>query len=257
VSESTESTSRSGKSALSWQKHLGLILGGATSILICLKLLAVANWDSNTAFGILAAAGTTNVLTGTLLAVLPVLYGYFFVFTMPRIEQKLRRRTRVERSAARLLETWPTVLLVVLVPAYLIVVILAMFIVQIAVRIWQSRQERKRSARANNEGKTEEERPSRFEMTSVTLAAVVMLSYSSLAIPWLPAEVANTEAGKQTVYVLDRSGDVVTILLADGRKLQQIDGASITGEYCQLGSRWWSAPAAAFLTEPRYPSCPD
>ena len=38
-----------------WQNHVGLIVGAATATLVCIKILAVANWDMNTAFGVLAA----------------------------------------------------------------------------------------------------------------------------------------------------------------------------------------------------------
>lgn len=68
-----------------WEKHVGLLAAGATTTLICLKILAVAGWDSITAFGILASGGTVNVLTGTLLAVLPMLYGAVAVFLLPRV----------------------------------------------------------------------------------------------------------------------------------------------------------------------------
>lgn len=71
-----------------WQNHVGLIVGAATATLVCIKVLAVANWDMNTAFGVLAANGTANVLTGALLAVLPVLAAVFAVGVAPMIEQK-------------------------------------------------------------------------------------------------------------------------------------------------------------------------
>lgn len=243
--------------ALSWQKHTGLILAGATSLLICVKILAVAGWDSTTAFGILSTSGTTNVLTGSLLAVFPVLYAYLFVFAIPRIERELKRRTSVERSAARVLETWPSILLVLIVPAYLQVAVVAMFVALIIVHIWQNRTKTTKGAPENNKHSATRKRPSRFELTSVALAGVMLVSYSSLATPWLPAEVVSVGDKERTAYALDKSSDVAVVLLANNRKLQQINVNSLTGKYCQQGPRWLTEPAVALLAQPRYPSCPN
>lgn len=243
--------------ALSWQKHTGLILAGATSLLICLKILAVAGWDSTTAFGILSTSGTTNVLTGSLLAVLPVLYAYLFVYATPRIEQELKRRTPVERSAAFLLGVWPLMLLIVILPAYMLAMVLAILLTWAIIRAWLARAMKRRGASKTNKKPVKGELPSRFEVASVALAGVIFVSSGSLATPWLPAEVVSIGAKQQTVYVLDKSGGVAVVLLANNRKLQQIDLNALTGEYCQRGPRWLADPAVALLAQPRYPSCPN
>lgn len=204
--------------ARSWDKHLGLIVGGATSVMVALKLLAVANWNPTTAFGILSASGTANVLTGTILAVLPLLYAYAFLFFFPLVRRKMQSRTPVERSAAGMLGMWPVLILIFITPAYLLAVILVMLALMAVIpRIIRAFQKR-RKTRKDLQRTATQERPSRFEGASVALSGVVMLSYLSLATPWMPAEIVEIDgAGRQTGYVLNESDGKAVVLLARGR----------------------------------------
>lgn len=84
-----------------------------------------------------------------------------------------------------------------------------------------------------------------------------MISYASLATPWLPAEVVTIKGEQQAAYVLDRDGEIAIILTANGRELMQVEQKALDGEYCQKGSRWLSESAVTLLAKPRYSPCPD
>lgn len=245
--------------ARSWDKHLGLIAGAATSLTVCLKLLAVAHWNPTTAFGILAANGTTNVLIGTLLAVLPVLYSYAYALFLPAVQRRIKKRTPVERRAAQMLETWPSVVLVFIVPAYLLAVTLVTLALRVFIPLaYRAVKKRRRKKKFGSPRAGRHEAPTRFEATSVALSGMIMLSYWTLATPWMPAEVANIEGvGPQTSYVLSKNDGVAIILKASDRQLQQIDAAALSGDFCQAGPLWVSAPVVALIGSPLYAPCPD
>ncbi|GAA1491591.1 hypothetical protein [Brachybacterium sacelli] len=254
---SESSTALSRTPAFEWGNHVGPVIGVAASALICLKLLAVAGWDSNTAFGILAANGTANVLTGALLAVLPTLYGAFAFAIIPRIERDLRLRTPVERAAARLLATWPTILLVFIVPLGILIFFAVFILLATALSIYRSIKDIRMRASRENVPVPTSEPPSRFEATSAGLAGLAILMFSSLPIPWIPPETVVTPNGEQTAYVLSRDEEDATVLFQEHRSLARIKSDELSGSYCRLDLGWWSEPLPRLFADVKYPSCPS
>jgi uncharacterized membrane protein len=55
-------------SSWNWEEHATLIVGGTSTAIVLLRLLAVAHFDPETAFAILQSVGNTTVIIGTLLA---------------------------------------------------------------------------------------------------------------------------------------------------------------------------------------------
>ena len=236
-----------------WQSHVGLIVGAATATLVCIKILAVANWDMNTALGVLAANGTANVLTGSLLAVLPVLAAVFAVGVAPMIEQNLSRRTPVERAAVRLAEVWPGLLLIFIAPTILLFLVVLWWIVIAVVRL---RRKGKKRNRATKDSKAGGAPPSRFESLSVGLASVFILVFSSLMTPWLPSEVVSLEGEETTAYVLNVDQNRATVLFAGDRSLAQVDANAVSGQYCARSGSWLNSPFILVFKDERYPNCP-
>lgn len=243
-----------------WREHTALLVGAATSGIVCLKLLAVSHWDLNTAFGILSANGTANVLTGTLLAMLPILFGFFAFFVTPHIERRIPRRTPAERGIARLVEFWPGYLLSAIVPLPLFLTFIAYFVIlPFLVFIWRKIRLRLRKSRVRRTSSTNQEKgPARLEVASVTMAVVAVLSYGSLSTPWVTPEIIIAEGDEQTAFVFDRSGDEATVLLEQERKIVHVDPSQLTNEYCRLSQPWLSSSLVALLLyDPyKYPSCP-
>lgn len=52
--------------------HLGSLAAGITAVLVALKVLAVAHYQTTTAFGILAESGTASLVVGALVQTLPL-----------------------------------------------------------------------------------------------------------------------------------------------------------------------------------------
>lgn len=241
--------------ALEWRNHLGLLIGVAASTIICFKLLAVAGWDSTTALGILSASGTANVLIGTLLTVLPLLYGAFAFLAMPIIERNLKRRTPVERSAARLLETWPAILLMFIVPVGLLLAFIGYLVLTIVLSIIQRIRARRPATKNRKSVAAGGEIPSRFEALSAGLAGLVILLFGSLSTPWVPPETVVTSSGEQTAYVLKNEGDSTTVLLAESRALLRLEAGAVTGRYCERSGGWWNEPILQLFEGDKYPIC--
>ena len=240
--------------AITWSNHLGLIVSGALTALLVFKVLAVAGWDPNTAKGIVAASGTTNVLVGATIAILPTLYPLFIVSVLPRIQTRfaLNERSSVERAAARMLETWPFTLLMFIVPIYLVLAVVALLALSIAsMFIVRRRVKRSRTTRP-------EDRLSRFEANAVALAAVAWLLFFSLGTPWLPTESVKPEGSDpQVAYVLSQDSGEIVVLVDQPRRLERLDANSLERAYCDKPTHWFERTLLQLNAPPRYPRCPD
>lgn len=248
--ENDHNTKLSG-SPMNWQNHIGLIVGTGASTLIALKLLAVAGWDLNTAFGILSTSGTANVLTGALLALLPTLYALLALLVFPEFERRLSQRTDVERAAARLFAVWPVILLLYISPIYLLIAVMILGLILTLISV--IRRHRKRSEQSSSI----ESPPSRFERTSVLMSCVAMVSFASLSTPWLPPETIVTEEGEEAAYLVDTSDGQVTVLLAQDRELKRIDASHLTGDYCQMSTHWAQSTVRQAIRGSTYARCPS
>jgi hypothetical protein len=51
-----------------WKEHLGLLLGTLSTLFVAVRILSLANFDPETAYGILQARGTAAVIVGALLS---------------------------------------------------------------------------------------------------------------------------------------------------------------------------------------------
>lgn len=243
--------------AFEWHNHLGLLIGAAASTLICLKLLAVANWNSTTAFGILSASGTANVLTGTLLAVLPMLYGLLIAVAAPRIVERLKRRNPAERGAVGLLGIWPVILLFVLIPSAQLLGILAAVVVVAVIFLVRRVRARRPATEQRKPVATGNSAISRFEALSLGLAGYVFLFFGTLAIPWVPAQMVVTSDGEQVAYVLKKEGDTTVVLLAEDRILIHLQADAVTEGYCERDGDWWNEPVGQLFRDDKYPDCPE
>jgi hypothetical protein len=50
-----------------WKEHLGLLLGAISTVFIAIRILSLAHFNPETAYGILQAGGTAAVIVGALL----------------------------------------------------------------------------------------------------------------------------------------------------------------------------------------------
>lgn len=229
-------------------QHPTLLLGVSGSLLISVKLLAVANWNATTAFGILSAAGTSNVLVGAFLGVLPLVYLSVGLTLVSLIERWVAKKTKVEKAAAGTLWVWSIILTVLIVPIGLILGAVVGVLLFAGVRFW--------SYRSKSVPKGGENRVSRFESWSVTLGFTVYAVFFSLSVPWMAPEVIEVEQKEVAAYVLSVSDGRATILLARNRALEYVDARDIKGEFCQMTASPWLVALPEVVTGSKYPLCP-
>lgn len=234
-----------------WRQHLGLVVSGALTVFLVFKILAVAGWDSTTAMGIVAASGTANVLVGATFTILPTLYGFLILVALPEIQKRLelRQRNSAERAAVRMLETWPFVILTLIVPLYLVLGILLLTALQVGIKLMHRR-------RALRNLPPRRGGVSQFEANAVALAAAAWLIFASLGSPWLPAQIVSTSLGQpQTVYIINSQGDQTVVLLDAPRRLERFETRDMDLRYCEKSSHWIIRPPIQLASNPGYAPC--
>lgn len=237
-------------------RHAGLVVAGATSILVCLKILAVARWNSTTAFGILASSGNANVLTGTLLTVLPFIYGLLYVYLTPGMERLIGSPANKPFGALEWLRTLALILLIVIVPAILVAVILiGPFVVRI-IRWRRSKNRETGKGKPTVGSLAGSATAGGLAQARRAVVSVLFVLYATLPAPWLPAELIKTESGEHAAFVLTRGNDNATVLVSQTRTLEQISVSALTGRYCEEGHGWFTEPIFSVFTKHRYPECP-
>jgi chromate transport protein ChrA len=239
-----------GLPATDWKEHITLIVGALTATLICLKILAVASWDMVTAFGVLAESGTANVLTGTLLAVLPVLAVIALIILLYNMEAHLTSKNARVRLAAYLFMAVTLMMIQSIAPLAFLILVLTGWLVFRGV-VWVRSRFRKQNKRTLDAGST----TGQSFLTWLTFSLVVLL-VSSLSVPWLPPEVAEVEGTEVTVYVLNSNNERTSVLLENGRSIVRVDEERLSGEYCRHRLSWITESLPALLNRGDYPTCP-
>lgn len=239
----------------SWQSHGGLIVGASTATLLSVKILAVANWDMNTAFGILAANGTANVLTGALLAVLPILSAVLVVVVVPMLESKLPQRTPFERAVTRLTPACGGLLLLFIVPTYLLLLYYLWWAAISVRRVVRSRR-RRTKGRVSKRSRKGGSRLRRLDSTGLGLVMVFTLGFGSLPTPWLLPEAVSLKGEDETAFVLSLDQGRATVLLDGDRSLAQVNADAVSGRYCVRNEVRLVSPLILALKDERYPRCP-
>ena len=239
----------------SWQSHGGLIVGASTAALLSVKILAVANWDMNTAFGILAANGTANVLTGALLAVLPTLAAVLVVAAVPMLEHKLPQRTQFERAVKPLAPACGGLLLLFIVPTYLLLLYYLWWAAIMAARVVRSRRKRTKGRAAKGPRKNGS-CLRRLDSTGIGLVMVFVLGLGSLPTPWLPPEVVSLKGEDETAFLLSLDQDTATVLLDDDRSRAHMNADAVSGRYCVRNGFRVMSPLILAFKDQRYSRCP-
>ena len=214
----SEGPARKGRARWPDDLHAGaLILGGVTTTLVALRLLSVAKANPETAYGILQAGGTTNVIIGTVLSLIPsIALIVASCLTLSRIWAKVsssRVLTQLEE-----LGVWGSICTLFLIAALTIpfrywpapaAVVIALAVAGISRnRIEKRRQE----ARGR---------------VAVKVAAVVIAGAFLLGViaspPWMPAArlTFSKASGQGPIagYVLSQSDTGLTVLELDPRTI--------------------------------------
>ncbi len=240
------------KKSIKLQNHLGLAASMLITTFIILKVYAVAGWDATTARGLIAATGTTNVVVGSLIASLPIIYWSLFIFALPRIERKLelKSKTSVEKYAI-LTHSWPIILLMFIVPLFILLAGLALLTLIIIDNILTN----KRKSRNSDINYV-----SKFEANTIMLSSIALVIFTSLGVPWLPAQAIDIpDDGVQVGYVLNSGSRYSEVLLEKHRKLVRVSiDRTDSAKYCNVSSHWVERTIIQAIDyKPKYPSCAE
>lgn len=191
-----------------------LVFGGISTILIALRLLSAAKANPETAYGILQASGTANVIIGTVLSLIPsiALIGASCL-VLDRIFSKFSKSPELDQAAE--LGIWTSICALFLIALFTIPfryweVPAAVVVALILARIFRQRIE---DARKKKTGR-------HVAKAVAGLIAGLFLLGVILSPPWMPAEkLTFTNAKPVTGYVLDQSQSGLTVLAVDSRQI--------------------------------------
>jgi len=234
-------------------QHLPLALTALVFVMVFARLLAVSNYDAVTARAVLANAGPTQVVLGSLFTSLPALLPIIAI-GLPTL---FRLRTRGGGPLGQV--GWSVTFALLLATAFVItqtslytrpwwslaVSLGIALVLGLTVEAFLRRQI------ANDTTGQLADRPWLAE--DVGLATVLLLNLLVVtgSEPWLPAEKIELRTGDPVVgYVLDETDDQLVVLENDDRRVSRLELTDVTSrEICRL-----TQPA---LDRERYADCPD
>jgi len=225
--------------------NLTLVVGGLATTFVVLRLLAVAGFSPETAYGILQAQGTGTVIVGTLVGALRYAGPFFFVALIFSPAEKL-----VRNRALRI------VLLVVVVAisafstpwVYLAGAVAFALLVSPSLRWSQDRlqlQASKTIVRA-------------YIWVICIMAILGAIGFTLAAPPWMPIE-QITFKNDTTIegYVLSDSGTFMSIL-TPARRIREFTATSAKKRKPCVLADFVPKTIPQLLGEaPRYPVCPS
>ena len=221
----------------SWMSnlHLGALgLGAASTVLVALRLLSVARLNPETAYGILQAGGTGNVLIGTVMSLVPsiaIIGGLYLV--LARVFSRAGKPNPLVEFARWTVVFALLIIALLTIPfryAYVAAPVLIVFVITIMMI--------KRIIRADADGKTEYwldrnwgRRGTYAAVLFAFLVALLLMFGVVFSPPWMPAE-RLTLNNHQTItgYVLSQTSDGATVMQAKSRKITYYAPGAIKGQ---------------------------
>lgn len=238
------------------REHLGLVISGAISVVACLKVLSLGRYDPTTALAVLQVAGTSKVLLGTVVLMLPSVATLTVFIAYIRYGHRFRSLSSVERSAI-LAATGPLgVLILAMAPmASIVGIAIAMALVLVVAGIARLIRWMRKAGESETHAN---DTPSTVEQTAAALILPIWLLLSAVQAPWLPTEAVAVNGGPATsAYVIgERNEDTVFLPTEAGRGLQFEPTEEVTRCLCSDDS-WMSKNLVSLVSGNPYPKCPD
>lgn len=228
-----------------WWDHLGLLLSGALFVLVLVRVLFAAGFDTTTAMAILQHGGTANVVLGSTFASLPLLTSLMTGHVVARFVFGPRPGL-----------TWLPLLLLGLVLAVAYVALVAFAAVAILIVLgllihWC----RRGKSTPPTAPVTEEEVPDQSLLTTGLLFLVLLpMSASS----WLPTEELSVRGSASfTGYVLASEGADTYLLTEEvPEHVQSVPTEYLKRRLCQTEEVWYGITLWDLQQRDRYPECP-
>ena len=195
------------------ETHIGLVITLITGLVIMFRLLGMADWNQATAMAILHENGTSGILIGAFLSILPFIASTIIILIAVRTPYHLAKNGA--RPAARDLYYLLTLALIMIIIGPMIYLTLLLFGSLIA--ILTGLVDRSRPA------DTISRQNQRIYISTIGAPLVASLILGST--PWLPREVITTTdpASEKVVgFVLRSDGESFVLLKNQPRSIQYI-----------------------------------
>jgi hypothetical protein len=233
-----------------WEEHLTLIVGAGSTAIVMMRLLAVSDFDPETAFAILQSVGTTTVVIGTLLASIWVVVAFagmaimrYFVQHGINSWQKAAFDRAMVCASIVILLTAPTV-------AALLVIIMAIMWMHV-----------RRTCTKAGKGAVNPARAFGEFVIGIAIALIILLG----AYPWIPLERISvaTQTKTHVGYVLRADGEMIVVLDDKRRRIDYLETKGLTAsrELCNrhsvLKAKIIDEPILSYIlsSSPQYPRC--
>lgn len=243
-----------------WKEHAGLILGVTSTLFIAIRLLAVSGFDSQTAFAILQASGTTSVLIGQALGLGGPLCVAIFVVVF-----NLVRHNKIQEHSHRIAAIACLIFLtLVSISVFPLLWTLAGIYVLSASMIYK--------VGARKDSENENKRPRKTKGWRALARAIIYFGIVPLfgftltfsINPWFAVEKLEfAQSPPFAAYVLAVSPSTITVLRDDPREVGYYQTKDLLKrELCDLNTdtkfEFLSRPLlpALAINRAQYPKCP-
>jgi hypothetical protein len=216
-------------------------LGAASTVLVALRLISVAKFNPETAYGILQASGTGNVIIGTLISLIPsiAIIVALYLISMRALSPSVRTTPEAEFTRWTLIFMLALIALLTIPLRYVIyagpgILIFLALILAVAIRTKRSvpaSETGERSAPASETGETRFLQERRWgkkgtaaAIFSAFLVAFIVMLGVVASPPWMPAERLTLNNHQKIIgYVLAQTQEGLTFMQAGSMNITQYE----------------------------------
>jgi hypothetical protein len=220
---------RSRSATSSSNLHIGaLIFGAASTILVALRLLSVARFNPETAYGILQASGTATVLMGTVISLIPsIAIIAALCLALRQIFKGFGEDNPApEYNPAVEFAIWASIFiltLIALLTTPLRYAIAAAPVVVFILIVWKFRKPI-HARRNRTAGKV-------TATVAALLTALLLMLGVVLSPPWMPAErLTFNNAQPVTGYILAQTSSGLTVMQIKSREILYYGPSALTSQ---------------------------
>jgi Putative Ig domain len=217
--------------------HLGaLALGAASTVLVALRLISVAKFNPETAYAILQASGTGNVIIGTVISLIPsiAIIVALYVISARVLSQSPQTDPQAELARWTLIFMLALIALLTIPFRYVIyagpvILVFLGFIVTIV--ILKIRVKRKGLASGSWLKRDWGKIGTAAAIFSAFLIALLVMLGVVFSPPWMPAERLTLNNNQKIIgYVLAQDQEGLTFMQAKSRKITQYNPGVVIGQ---------------------------
>lgn len=236
-----------------WRGNLPLIIGSVSTFVIVMRLLSVAAFEPETAYGILQASGTATIIIGTIISLLGP-FGMEAVAFLAYSVLSRRSTSDHSRTVQITLLMLASIVTLFTAPVLLFGVLLFDALLYASIRMYGPRVTNRVGMKVTDSRRAN------------VIALRIVLSFLALGAcyfviitpPWLPAERIEVKKSPAVIgYVLGTTSGEVAILTMQPRRVIILDISDITERsLCSAGGTFGTATLSAILGQSaKYPRC--